>query len=108
MGHRIHTLYAIDLREPAAKTPPLLLADSFDSDFCAAQQQTIDAIHWENDWRSFSTVLRTPVWKLLPEGHSRLGAEMSRRAALARAACLSISSPMISEVDIAHPIVPPT
>jgi hypothetical protein len=69
MGHRIHILDAIDLRHASADTPPLAVADSFDSDFCTGQQQRMDAIHFGIDRRSFSTVLRTPEWEVIPEGH---------------------------------------
>jgi hypothetical protein len=68
MGHRIHDIYALDLQHPSANTPALVRADSFDSDFCAEQQQRTDAIHWAPDRQSFSVVIRTTHWQLLEEG----------------------------------------
>lgn len=69
MGHRFHALNVIDLQRASAATPPLVSADSFDSDFCSMQQQTVDAVRWGTDRRSFSTNVRTTEWELLPDGY---------------------------------------
>jgi len=69
MGHRYHALNAIDLRSASAETSPLVSADSFDSDFCSMQQQSLEAVRWGTERRSFSTIVRTPDWELLPEGY---------------------------------------
>jgi hypothetical protein len=66
MGHRYHELNAIDLRKPSSAAPPLVLADSFESDFCVAQQQTLGAVRWEAARRTFSVLIRTPEWERLP------------------------------------------
>ena len=68
MGHRIHALYAINLKRPSENPPWIASADSFDSDFCTLQQQTMEAVRWGSDRQSFSVVVRTPRWQLLPEG----------------------------------------
>jgi hypothetical protein len=69
MGHRYHEINAIDFRNPSSATAPLVSADSFESDFCVAQQQTLGAIQWEPDRRTFSVLLRTPAWERLPDGN---------------------------------------
>lgn len=80
MGHRYHALNAIDLRHPSTNTPPLALADSFDSDFCTMQQQALEAVRWGPERRSFSFIVRTPNWELLPEGYC--GAKPPKRPKL--------------------------
>jgi hypothetical protein len=77
MGHRYHALNAIDLRHASADTPPIVSADSFDSDFCTMQQQTMEAVHWETERRSFSTIVRTLGWELLPVGYC--GSKLPKR-----------------------------
>ena len=68
MGHRYHVLNAIDLRHASAGTSPIVSADSFDSDFCRMQRQTMEAVRWDTDRQSFSVAVRTPKWQVLPEG----------------------------------------
>jgi len=67
MGHRYHSLYGVDLRRPSTELN-LALADSFQSDFCSAQRQVMEAVTWGCDRRSFSVVIRTPEWHRLPSG----------------------------------------
>jgi hypothetical protein len=69
MGSRYHELNAIDLRIPSSAAPPLVLADSFESNFCVAQQQTLGPVRWESDRRTFSVLIRTPQWDRLPDGN---------------------------------------
>jgi len=69
MGHRYHVLDAIDLKHASTETPPLVVADSFDSDYCTTQQQTMEAVRWAADRRSFSVTVRTPKWQLLREDY---------------------------------------
>jgi hypothetical protein len=67
MGHRYHSLYGVDLLRPSATTA-LGQADSFQSDFCSAQRQVMEALTWDTDYRSFSVVIQTPEWHRLPGG----------------------------------------
>ena len=68
MGHRYHALNAIDLRRPSADAPSLVVADSFESNFCVAQQQTMGPARWGTGRRTFSVLIRTPEWEKLPSG----------------------------------------
>jgi hypothetical protein len=68
MGHRYHTLYSIDLRGPSHAESRLVWADTFESDFCTAQRQTMQAIRWGIGRRSFFVSVETPHWEMLPSG----------------------------------------
>jgi hypothetical protein len=67
MGHRYHSLYSVDLLRPSAALA-LVEADSFQSDFCSAQRQVMEALTWAADHRGFSVVIKTPEWHRLPSG----------------------------------------
>jgi len=63
MGHRLHYLYAVDLRHPADLGKTLLTrAESFE-DSCTVQQQIMDAVHWMDQHRGFSVTVRTTEWR---------------------------------------------
>jgi len=68
MGHRYHALNVIDLRKLSTAAAPLVSADSFESDFCVAQHQTMGAVQWGTGRRTFSVLVRTPLWERLPDG----------------------------------------
>jgi len=68
MGHRIHTLFAIDLRETLPPESPLVLVDSFESDFCMGQRQVMERVQWGSSRQRFSVIVRTPEWEILPDG----------------------------------------
>lgn len=65
-GHRYHILYGVDLRRPSAKLF-LAEADSFESDFCHGQRQTMDPIQWDTNRARFAVTIRTPEWYMLEE-----------------------------------------
>lgn len=65
MGHQLHYLYAVDLKHPADLSENLLAeAESF-SDGCIVQQQVMDPVHWTDQNKAFSVVIRTTEWRRL-------------------------------------------
>jgi len=74
MGHRYHSLFGVDLRSVDLRShswqpPAFAQADSFQSDFCTAQRQSLESVTWDSSRRSFSVVIRTPEWHRLPDGY---------------------------------------
>jgi len=76
-GHQYHELNAIDLRQASKLTPPILSVDSFESNGCEGQKQTMAALEWHIPRRSFSVLVRTPEWHRTPGGYC--GGELPNR-----------------------------